>query len=37
MEKLRERKAAKAARLSTRRQRVAERRLFRSVPEVSVS
>jgi hypothetical protein len=37
MEKLRERKAAKAARLSTRRQRAAERRLFRSVPEVSVS
>jgi hypothetical protein len=37
MKKLRERKAAKAARLSTRRQRAAERRLFRSVPEVSVS
>ena len=37
MEKLRERKAAKAARLSTRRQHAAERRLFRRVPKVSVS
>ena len=37
MEKLRDRKAANAARLSTRRQRAAERRLFRSFPEVSVS
>jgi hypothetical protein len=37
MEKLRERKASKAARLTARRQRAAERRLFRSVPQDTVS
>jgi hypothetical protein len=37
MEKLRERKASKAARLTARRQRAAERRLFRSAPQDAVS